>query len=187
MKALAGVLACLWILSGTVSAQVFGRARIPPTRIDPPTTTRPVNPPRPAPPATYPEAPTFLHGGDLFLAGPHTYAPRYDRPSNRYPSGPFFPRTHGYLGDVYVPSFAPSGYAPPVAPTSAVEMPSLRTIESPPLPPLPPMAPGVPKTFYVIPRCYAGDIPPRADQLPPGCDVESVRTVPPSRAIPREP
>jgi hypothetical protein len=33
-----------------------------------------------------------------------------------------------------------------------------------------------PKTLYVIPRCYAGDTPPRADQLPPGCDAGNVRT-----------
>lgn len=35
-----------------------------------------------------------------------------------------------------------------------------------------------PKTLYVIPRCYAGDTPPRAEQLPPGCDPGKVRTVP---------
>jgi len=36
-----------------------------------------------------------------------------------------------------------------------------------------------PKTFYVIPRCYAGDSKPRADQLPPGCRTANVRTIPP--------
>ena len=36
-----------------------------------------------------------------------------------------------------------------------------------------------PKTFYVIPRCYAGTSRPRADQLPPGCNVKDVREVPP--------
>jgi hypothetical protein len=35
-----------------------------------------------------------------------------------------------------------------------------------------------PKTLYVIPRCYAGDTPPRAEQLPAGCDPARVRTVP---------
>jgi hypothetical protein len=37
----------------------------------------------------------------------------------------------------------------------------------------------VPKTFYVVPGCYAGDTPPQADNLPRGCRVADVRTVPP--------
>jgi hypothetical protein len=40
-------------------------------------------------------------------------------------------------------------------------------------------AAGPPKTFYVIPRCYAGTSRPRADQLPVGCNVKDVREVPP--------
>jgi hypothetical protein len=43
-------------------------------------------------------------------------------------------------------------------------------------------APAVPKTFYVIPRCYAGDVRPRADQLPPGCELARLREVPPVQA-----
>lgn len=43
---------------------------------------------------------------------------------------------------------------------------------------VPPPARGAPKTLYVIPRCYAGDTPPRAEQLPAGCDPTRVRTVP---------
>jgi hypothetical protein len=39
-------------------------------------------------------------------------------------------------------------------------------------------SPGVPKTFYVIPGCYAGDKPPRA-KLPRGCDPSKVRAIPP--------
>jgi hypothetical protein len=46
-----------------------------------------------------------------------------------------------------------------------------------PLPPPPP--PGVPKTFYVIPGCYAGDKPPQADRLPANCDAANARTIPP--------
>jgi hypothetical protein len=38
---------------------------------------------------------------------------------------------------------------------------------------------GPPKTFYVIPRCYAGTSRPRAEQLPPGCRISDVREVPP--------
>jgi hypothetical protein len=36
-----------------------------------------------------------------------------------------------------------------------------------------------PKTFYVIPRCYAGTSRPRADQLPAGCRLSDLREVPP--------
>jgi hypothetical protein len=39
---------------------------------------------------------------------------------------------------------------------------------------------GTPKTFYVIPGCYAGDKPPRSGPLPRGCDRSKLRTVPPS-------
>ena len=40
--------------------------------------------------------------------------------------------------------------------------------------------PAPPKTFYVIPGCYAGDKPPSGDRLPPACDVTKLRTVPPA-------
>lgn len=41
------------------------------------------------------------------------------------------------------------------------------------------VAPAIPKTFYVIPKCYAGDRKPSADQLPAGCRAASVRAIPP--------
>jgi hypothetical protein len=46
-------------------------------------------------------------------------------------------------------------------------------------PVLPPPVPGVPKTFYVIPGCYAGDRPPAAVRLPAKCDAANARTIPP--------
>jgi hypothetical protein len=39
--------------------------------------------------------------------------------------------------------------------------------------------PAIPKTFYVIPGCYAGDTPPVADRLPSGCSPQNLKTVPP--------
>jgi hypothetical protein len=44
-----------------------------------------------------------------------------------------------------------------------------------------------PKTFYVIPGCYAGDTPPQKNRLPDGCLTRNVRTIPPvvSRLTPR--
>jgi len=46
-----------------------------------------------------------------------------------------------------------------------------------PAPPVP--VPGVPKTFYVIAGCYAGDRPPDAVRLPAKCDAANARTIPP--------
>ena len=42
--------------------------------------------------------------------------------------------------------------------------------------------PGKPRTFYVIPGCYAGDTPPRA-RLPRGCDRSKLRAVPPQTVL----
>ena len=41
------------------------------------------------------------------------------------------------------------------------------------------VAPAIPKTFYVIPKCYAGDKKPSAAKLPAGCQALNVRTIPP--------
>ncbi len=46
-------------------------------------------------------------------------------------------------------------------------------------PVLPAPVPGVPKTFYVIPGCYAGDRPPASVRLPANCDAANARTIPP--------
>lgn len=50
---------------------------------------------------------------------------------------------------------------------------------TPPAAAIPPPSPAAPKTFYVIPGCYAGDKPPSGDRLPPACDITKLRTVPP--------
>ena len=54
-----------------------------------------------------------------------------------------------------------------------------RNLEATPRPGPPPPPPGVPKTFYVIPGCYAGDKPPQGERLPQNCDATKVRTIPP--------
>ena len=36
--------------------------------------------------------------------------------------------------------------------------------------------------MYVIPGCYAGNMAPRADRLPSGCDIKQVRVIDPPRA-----
>jgi hypothetical protein len=47
-----------------------------------------------------------------------------------------------------------------------------------------PSAQAAPRTFYVIPGCYAGDTRPTAQRLPPGCKIASLRTVPPLIGVP---
>jgi hypothetical protein len=42
-----------------------------------------------------------------------------------------------------------------------------------------PRVAAIPKIFYVVPGCYAGDKPPAAGRLPTGCSARNVRTVPP--------
>ena len=42
-----------------------------------------------------------------------------------------------------------------------------------------PRVAAIPKTFYVVPGCYAGDRPPAAGRLPTGCAAKDVKTIPP--------
>ena len=186
-------------------------------------------------------------GNDLFLAGPRTYAPRFDRRSRffRYPY-PFL-SGYGYISDYYFPSYVPPLLPPPysfaqdadlepygylhldVRPGTAqvfvdgfyvgtvddvnasgrglfieagphrveVRLDGFETttfdVRIAPnqttayrhtlakiqdrVEPAPPPVRGAPRTMYVIPRCYAGDAPPRSDQLPAGCDPARVRIV----------
>jgi len=186
--------------------------------------TTPIPPPRP----------------DLFLAGPDTYAPRFDRllpPPPFFPCcggfGPFFgpsppwwssrsglrqtPQaqplghlrllvqpgtTHVYVNGFYMGtvddvrqlvSLEPASYRVELRATGyesvtfdvnivandtityRTDLQSLSPAEKPVAPP-----PGVPKTFYVIPNCYAGDKPPTSVTLPKTCDTTKVRTIPPT-------
>lgn len=111
---------------------------------------------------------------DLFRARPDTYVQRYDRllPRHRqiHPGGAFYVIIAPYETITYrnglearTSNVAPSNPAPsPPAPSPLARSP---------------LAP--PKTFYVIPGCYAGDKPPSADRLPPTCDITKLRIVPP--------
>ena len=42
---------------------------------------------------------------------------------------------------------------------------------------LPGPRPAGPSRIYVIPGCYAGNLPPRADRLPAGCNIKQVRVL----------
>ena len=62
-----------------------------------------------------------------------------------------------------------------VAPNETVTLRrDLRRTEAPA-----PVVRAQPKTFYVIPRCYAGTSRPQANQLPKGCQIANLRVIPP--------
>lgn len=164
----AAAVAGLVLLPGTAPAQQRGVARGPAAFTSP----------RPKPAAETPQP-----AGDLFRARPWTYKPRYDRvPHGRFPRHLFFPDSFGFAMPVYAPS-------PPWPVSGAGSERETRDDAStvyvrPPADPQPlePYAPGVPgpaKTLYVVPGCYAGDVPPRPGQLPDGCNVADVRAVAP--------
>ena len=176
---IAGAVAvALFLLPGEAPAQRLAAGRPPATVIAP----------RPKPPARLPErrpahrpAPP-APGGDLFLARPWTYQPRFDRLHRRRFGGQaLFPGSLGYA--------APGSFAPWLWPEEAQAperraVPDVRVHTRPDAQPaaLQPYTPGPRghvRTLYVIPGCYAGDVAPRADRLPAGCDAAELRIVPP--------
>lgn len=188
-------------------------------------------------------------GVDLFRAGPHTYAPRYDRrrrefPYYGFPAGatyyyPYFPyipaaesetaahtvpaqETPGFLrlevqpdtAQVFIDGYFVGGAEDfgtaryPLEPgphrvelrasgfrtvafdvrirpydtatfTQILERANSLQPEAAAVTTVARAA--VPKTLYVIPRCYAGDKRPAPSDLPPGCTVRMMRTIPPAR------
>jgi hypothetical protein len=180
-QVLGAVFAAACLVAGPASAQVaLGAARTPGITVH-----------RPDPPKEEPAPPVHVHhhhappspapGSDLFLAGPETYVPHSDRSRRRFAS---YPGLSGYL---------PAAYTPGVVETVIVREPFIIEVERPPRerettaasPPAPSPEPIViyvtppkAKTLYVIPRCYAGDKRPSADQLPAGCDLSLLRIIP---------
>jgi hypothetical protein len=59
--------------------------------------------------------------------------------------------------------------AAPIVPAPAATLPATAV----------PAPAGHTRTLYVIPGCYAGDKPPRAEQLRAGCSLRNVRTISP--------
>ena len=118
---------------------------------------------------------------DLFRAAPDTYTPKPpdQRPRHRQSN------RHLFGASVFAPVYL-VGYSIEPDRRAGFQSPELEPLRrsEPPAPPaaapvaptpMPPVTPGPRKTFYVIPGCYAGDRPPHADRLPPGCDVSKTR------------
>lgn len=138
--------------------------------------------------ASFPERPaesTLVPVDDLFRVPPDFYNRRPDPRASRL----FFrPRVPAQFVDPFpylrpltsrkraAASAAPRGL-PYTEPGSARET-FLQPADAPGIA-LAPSRPGVPKTFYVIPGCYAGDKPPRREWLRPDCDMAALRIVPP--------
>lgn len=149
----------------------------------------------PARAQTPPPPPPTAPSQNLFQATPQTYAPRYDgaaTPDRQSSTGAPRPgMSLGYdprvlLDDVLpvpprpaTPLGAASASRPSVTEGRAAEPSTPAAVRSePPSLPLASPPPGVPKTFYVVPGCYAGDVPPRSDQLSRGCRAVGVRVIP---------
>jgi hypothetical protein len=113
---------------------------------------------------------------DRFLARPETY-----RPDSRRVRVP--PFGFGFLGpQLFYPAVQPA--IQPiivVIPREAIEPARVAVPPAPVAPPAPYVAglPGRPKTFYMIPGCYAGDRPPEPESLTPGCSISRLRAIPP--------
>jgi hypothetical protein len=113
-----------------------------------------------------------------YRPGPRTYRPDTRRRSPLPVFGYYEPQL-GYPYDepygqpiivVQVPGeVTRPGQAEPPAPVPAV-----------PATPYVAGTPGRPKTFYLIPGCYAGDRRPDPESLAPGCSITRLRVVPPS-------
>jgi hypothetical protein len=144
----------------------------------------PAPPPPPQPSPVTPIQPAPQPPGDLFRAAPDTYAPKYDRLT---PQPLFFPYAlPGYPYVTYEPRRDDRDRRrerdsdrdrdreradTPAAPPAPAAAPS----STPPAP----VVLAAPRAYYVIPRCYAGDTPPRADQLRPGCSLQNLRRIDP--------
>ena len=112
---------------------------------------------------------------DGFRARPDTYRPD--------PNRVLLPG-FGYFGPQLLYPYLPPIIVLAVAPETVTEA---RVAPPPVVPaPVPPPAPyvagmpGRPKTFYVIPGCYAGDRRPEPESLAPGCSVSRLRIIRPS-------
>jgi hypothetical protein len=169
-----GAVFAAWIFPGPASGQaILGVARVPGITIH-------RQDPLPQPPPAQRPDPPAPTDGDLFRAGPDTYAP-YDpsRPSRfplPYGAGYFFPTSY----DPPAPVIVVVPQAPIIRIVEREVPPREKTVEPPVQMPAPVIAaPAVtPAAIYIIPRCYVGDRVPIASRLPAGCDLADLRVIP---------
>ena len=164
------------MLAAAAAAQERGVGRSGGISFSPP----PAQAPAPAPPQTSPVTPIQpapAPAPDLFRAGPETYAPRFERLTQ----------------PIFVPYVVIPGYAD--APSDPrhrdghdrARMASAAAVAPPAPAPAPAVAPPTPvvrvapRPYYLIPRCYAGDAPPRPAQLRPGCSMADLRRIDPPK------
>ena len=147
-------LSCLVLAIGLVPAEAFAQAGLRS--------------------ASLPERDLVEPREDVFAATAETYG--RDRRRVRVP-----PFGFGLIGpQVAYPAVQPIIVViprEPIDPTRAAPP----AVPAPVAPPAPYVAgiPGRPKTFYVIPGCYAGDRRPEPETLKPGCNISRLRVVPP--------
>ena len=125
--------------------------------------------------ASLPERTLGVQREDVFLARPETFRPD--------PNRTLMPFVSGYLG----PQLLYPAVQPIIVVIARESIESTRVAPPPVMPaPVPPPAPyvagmpGRPKTFYMIPGCYAGDRRPEPESLAPGCSISRLRIVRPS-------
>jgi len=121
---------------------------------------------------------------DRFRPGPGTFAPRFEHPARPFHHRHPFGLGCGYIEagphpvEIRADGFETVTFDVRIVPNETL---TFRTdLKRQDVSPPPAAAPPRPtrRTQSVIPRCYAGDTPPRAEQLPAGCDSTRVRTIP---------
>jgi hypothetical protein len=122
---------------------------------------------------------------DVFAARPGTYAPRFDRKLTPAEMGLWFPQPTVVWPAIFAAAPPPPPVVivvlPPSSPGPATAPALVPPAVAPAVPPAAAPAPGPRKPLYVIPLCYAGDKPPRPDQLRPGCRLADLRTISPNQ------
>ena len=90
----------------------------------------------------------------------------------------FVPLSGTYPPEQIYPDPEPTVIVFPSTPADAT--PAAPSAPAPPPEPYVAGHPGPPKTFYIIPGCYAGDRRPNPESLAPGCSISQLRVIPPS-------
>jgi hypothetical protein len=78
--------------------------------------------------------------------------------------------------EIRAPEHESSAFDVRIAPGETITYRSTLQSSAPPAPPRATPATG-PTKIYVIKDCYLGNIPPRPDRLPRGCDIKQVRVI----------